>query len=329
MERIVLPGSDLTVSKLSLGTWSMSGSKNWGANDADESVRTIQAALDHGINFIDSAARYNDGEAERLLGRALKGRRAEAVVATKIYTDDLGYDDAIRECDYCLQRLDTDYIDLFQIHWPSRTIPFDETLRAFDTLKRDGKIRAVGICNAGPQSIAAVAGHAVTNQLPYNLLWRQIEDRILPDSQAAGLSVWPYCPLAQGLLTGKFRSIDDVPLPRREVRYYSGEWKQGRHTDTGFEAEIFAFLADLQKIVDSSGIPMTALALAFLKDRPGVGSVLIGARDRRQLLDNLAQFETPVPADVMAAVLRLSDALKPKMGTNPDMWENKDGGRMF
>lgn len=324
-----LGNSGIKVSRLSFGTWSLSGSKNWGPNDEGDSIRTIHLALEKGINFLDSAARYNDGVAERILGKAIKDRRDKAIVATKIYTNQLHYDDAIRECDNCLERLDTDYIDLFQIHWPSKEIPFEETMRAFEKLKRDGKIRAIGICNAGPLSVAGVTGHAVSNQLPYNIMWRQIEDEIIPATVAAGMIVWPYCPLGQGLLTGKFKTVEDVPLPRRETRYYSSSWGVSLHKDPGFEKEIFAFLPKLQALADKAGLSMSALALNFLKNAPGVGSVLVGARNEQQLLDNIAMYETDVPADVAAEAKKLSDELKPQMGTNPDMWQGAELARVF
>ena len=319
----------ISVSRLSLGTWSLSGSKNWGPNDENDSIRTIHLALDRGVNLLDSAARYNNGVAEEILGRAIKDRRDRAIVATKIYTHQLAYDDVITECDNCLRRLDTDYIDLFQIHWPSQTIPAEETMRAFEKLKADGKIRAIGVCNAGPGAIAGVAGHAVSNQLPYNLLWRQVEETIIPASLKAGLMIWPYCALAQGILTGKFSSVEDVPLPRREIRYYDSAWGQGLHKDGGFEKEIFAFVAALRKVAEEAGIPMGAIALNYLKTRPAVGSVMVGARNESQLLANLAMFETEVPSAVMKEAERLSDELKPKMGTNPDMWQSENGGRFF
>ena len=329
MDYIDLRDSGLRVSRLSLGTWALSGSKNWGENNESDSARTIHMALDNGINLIDTAARYNNGIGEEVVGRALKGCRDKAIVATKIYTNDLAYDDAIRACDSCLQRLGLDHIDILQIHWASKTIPFEETMRAFEKMKADGKIRATGICNAGPMSIAGIKGYAVTNQLPYNLFWRQVEDTIIPASVDAGMTIWPYCPLGQGLLTGKFKTLEDVPLPRREVRYYSSSWKQGLHHDTGFEKEIFGFLAKLSRVVETSGIPMTALALAFLKTRPYVGSVLIGARNEQQLALNMEMYSMDVPAEVMNEVMTLSDEVKPMMGTNPDMWQDASAGRVF
>lgn len=311
----------MKVSRFSLGTWGFSGAAVWGPNEEDESIRTIRLAIDLGVNFLDTAAIYGAGKAETILGKAIKGMRDKAIIATKVLAADLGYDSVIRCCESSMERLGVDYIDIYQIHWPSPTIPAEETLRAFDKLKADGKIGAMGVCNFGPKYIGEFGKHdIVTSQLPYNLLWRQVEAGAVPDAIADGMSIWPYCPLAQGLLTGKFTTVDDVPPGRRQTRYYSSEWKQGKHTDPGFEKEIFAFLGELRTLSEATGYSMAAMALAFLKTRPGVGSVLVGARSEAQLRQNLETFETTVPDDVMSQVMRLSDALKPKMGTNADMW---------
>ncbi|MDR1533540.1 MAG: aldo/keto reductase [Planctomycetota bacterium] len=330
MDYAVLKAVDLKVSRFALGTWGFSGSRNWGPNDEGESIGTIHLALDNGINFMDSAPKYNDGAAEIILGKAVKGRRDKVVIATKAYSDELDRKGMAKACEASLKRLGTDYIDLYQVHWPSRTIPFPETMEAFEKLKKAGKIRAIGVCNYGVECLEGAKGHAVaTNQLPYSLVWRQVEDEIIPKSRAQGVSVWPYCPLAQGLLTGKFKTIEDVPPARRNVRFYSGAWKQGLHSDGGFEKEIFGFLPRLQAVADGAGLPMAALALAFLKGRPEVDSVLVGARSRRQLEENLKIFAAPVPPEVLAEAVRLSDELKPKMGKNPDLWQSENGGRFF
>ena len=330
METIKLYGTDIEIPRLSLGTWAFSGAKIWGANEEADSIKTIHAALDAGITLLDTAEKYGDGKSEEVLGKAVKDRRDRAIVATKVYTDALHYDDVIAHCDASLKRLDTDYIDLYQIHWPSREIPHDETFRAFEDLKRAGKVRAIGVCNYGPNAIEEIKGRGVvTNQLPYSLIWRLIEKGIVQKSVDNNIAVWAYCPLAQGLLTGKFRSIDDVPLGRRETRFYSGKWQQGRHNDVGFEDEIFAFINIFAKFCEETGYPMSTLALAFLKNAPGVGSILVGARNTTQLEQNLAAFNTEVPDDIVAQMVSLSEDLKACMGDNADLWENRDGGRMY
>ncbi|MCC8191313.1 MAG: aldo/keto reductase [Planctomycetes bacterium] len=330
MEYHTLADPSMSISRFSLGTWGYSGAKIWGPSDDEEAVRTINLAIDLGVNLFDTAARYGDGKSEEVLGRAVKGRRDQVYLASKVHTALLGYDSVLAECEKSLRRLNTDYLDIFQIHWPSKVIPFDETLRAFEDLKRAGKIRAIGVCNHGVQCLEAVKGRAiVTNQLPYSLIWRLVEGPIVERSIAGGMAVWAYCPLAQGLLSGKYRRLEDVPLGRRETRFYSGKWKQGRHNDTGFEREIFSFLPRLREVSEDSGFTMAELALAFLRTRPFVGSILIGCRNRDQLRSNLRAFEAQVPEEVMRRVVTLSDALVPQMGTNPDLWEDADGGRMF
>lgn len=328
MERITLKNG-VAVSRLSIGTWPFSGVKLWGDSDDREAVRTVHAALERGLNTFDTAARYGDGKSEEVLGRALKGRRQEAVVCSKVHTAFLGYDDVIAQCEASLRRLGTDYLDLYQIHWPNPRIPLEETLRAFEDLECQGKIRGLSVCNFGPKDLAAAGDRPVLNQLPYSLVWRLIEKNgALSASQAAGIPVWAYCALGQGLLTGKFRTIEDVPMGRRGTRFYSSKWGQGRHTDGGYEEEIFPFLAALRQVSDKAEVSMQALALAFLKAQPAVGSVLMGVRSVRQLEENLAAFETPVPAEALAEAEALSAALRDKMGTNADLWENENGGRM-
>ena len=328
MDHITLKNG-IAVSHLSIGTWPFSGVKLWGDSDDQEAVRTVHAALERGLNTFDTAARYGDGRSEEVLGRALKGRRQEAVICSKVHTAFLGYDDVMAQCEGSLRRLGTDYIDLYQIHWPNPQIPLEETLRAFEDLERQGKIRGLSVCNFGPKDLAAAGDRPQLNQLPYSLVWRIIEKNgALAASEAAGIPVWAYCALGQGLLTGKFRTIEDVPMGRRGTRLYSSKWGEGRHTDGGYEEEIFPFLASLRQVSDKAEVSMQALALAFLKASPAVGSILMGVRSVKQLEENLTAFETPVPAGALAEAEALSAALRDQMGDNADLWENENGGRM-
>lgn len=325
MERLLLGNSALEVSKLSLGTWAFSGAKIWGGNSEDDSIRTIHTALDSGINLIDTAERYGNGLAEEVLGKALKGRRQEAVVATKVYADELRYDQVISACEGSLKRMDTDYIDLYQIHWPNHDIPFDETFSAFDKLIKDGKIRAVSVCNFGCNDITGAAKYGVVlDQLPYSLIWRVIENEIIPACSNVAVPVWAYVPLGQGLLSGKFKSIDDVPLNRRETRLYSCKWQQGRHTDPGFEEEVFSYLSELTELCNASGCSMSAVALAFLKRNKSVASILMGARNQTQLEQNLAAYHKNIPDDVLDRAIALSEPLKRAQGNNADLWVSEN-----
>lgn len=331
MEYITLRDTDIQVSRLSLGTWPFSGIKLWGKTDETEAIKVIHAAMDEGINTFDTAARYGDGVSEQVLAKALEGRRDRAVVGSKVHTAFLGRRDVMDQCEATLKRLHTDYLDLYQIHWPNPAIPLEETLDAFEELKRQGKIRAVSVCNFGPKCMEEMGDRLpVLNQLPWSLVWRVIEHNgTLEATQKAGVPVWTYCALGQGLLTGKYRTIEDVPMNRRANRVYNSAWGQGRHTDGGFETGVFDLLSKLNALCGEAGCTMPQLALGYLKAQSCVGSILVGARTLGQLEENLRAYETDLPAEVMAAAQALSAPLMEEMGTNADLFENANGGRMY
>lgn len=331
MDYIRLKDTDIQVSGLSMGTWPFSGIKLWGATDEKEAVRVIHMAMDRGINTFDTAARYGDGESERILCQALKDRRDKAVVGSKVHTAFLGYQDVIDQCDATLKRLETDYLDLYQIHWPNPQIPLEETLRAFEDLKQAGKIRAISVCNFGPKCLEQAKGHTlVLNQLPWSLIWRVIENNgTLEATEREEIPVWTYCALGQGLLSGKYHSVEDVPLNRRANRVYSSRWGQGRHKDGGFEDGVFRLLDQLRTLCEESGCTMTELALGFLKAQKAVGSILVGARTEAQLEENLRAYGRQLPEDVLVRAAELSVPLMKQMGTNADLFEDANGGRMY
>lgn len=330
MEKVTLGTSGIQISPLSLGTWAFAGGKLWGESDDRAAIQTVHYALDNGINLIDTAERYGDGKSEEVVGRALKDRRSSAILATKVYTDALHYQDVIAHCDASLRRMQTDYIDIYQIHWPDPNIPLEETFGAFEDLKKAGKIRVSGICNAGVSCIQSLKPSygVVMNQLPYSLIWRIAEKAIIPATQRMGVSVWAYSPLAQGLLTGKFHCVEDVPLARRETRFYSCKWKQGRHNDPGFEKEIFSFIRLLSDRAEKAGYTPAEVAMNFLKRRRAVKSVLVGARSPQQLAQNISSYEATIPSGWMEEMESISDSLKSIMGDNADMWVG-NGGRFF
>ena len=311
------------VSGLSLGTWSYADVSLWGACDRDAAIATLREALDRGINLIDTAERYGDGRAEMVVGEAISGRRDRVILASKVYSSHLRRDDLIAACEASLRRLKTDYLDICQIHWPNPDIDPDETFGAFETLKAQGKIRMVSVCNYGLACTETLRGRGVVlNQMPWSLIWRLAEEQMSPVLDHEHIPVWAYSPLAQGLLTGKFRTLEDVPLNRRANRMFDSRWGVGRHTDHGFEKDIFAFLEELRKLCEESGLPMTALAFGFLKSRKNIGSILTGCRSMDQLNANLDAYEAEIPEDLLAKLDVLSLSLKAKMGKNADLWEN-------
>ena len=164
-----LGDTGVRVSEFSLGCWPFAGGKVWGRQENSDSIATVHAALDNGITTFDTAEGYNDEHhSEEVLGNALTGRRTEAVIATKISGSHLAADEVESTCEASLKRLGTDYIDLYQVHWPNHGIPIDETYRAVDALKQSGKVRAIGVCNFAIQDLQDLlsVGSIVTDQLP-------------------------------------------------------------------------------------------------------------------------------------------------------------------
>lgn len=314
----------ITVSTVAMGCWAIVGDSTWGPQDEAASLATIQAALDAGVNFFDTAEAYGDGYSESLLGRALAGRRHEAVIATKINPSHLSRDDVRQHCEHSLQRLGTDYVDLYQIHWPSRSVPLAETMEALDTLRQQGKVRAIGISNFGLQDLSDLlaVGRCETNQLPYSLLSRAIEYAIRQKCIDAGIGILCYSPLAQGLLTGKFSSPDEVPEGRARTRHFSKERPQTRHGETGCEAETFAALEEIRRLSARVHAPMATLALAWLLHQPGVTSVVAGARQPDQIVQAAHAADLQLSLEVIAELTAATDLVKRMLGPNPDLWQS-------
>ncbi len=275
------------------------GAMNFGGpTPEDESHRIINVALDAGINFIDTANMYVGGESERIVGRALRanGRRNEIILATKVhYPVGPGPNDQgnsryhiLRACEDSLRRLQTDRIDLYQIHRPSLAIPQDETLRALDDLVRQGKVLYVG-CSTHPAWMVMEAlaisekynlVRYVTEQPPYNLLDRFIENDLVPLCLKYGLGILPWSPLAMGMLAGRYPK--DGPLPSDSRAARQGGAFADRLTRRGLEvAEKLASLAAAR------GMSASQLALLWVKDQPGVTAPIIGPRTMAHLQDAL------------------------------------------
>ncbi len=315
--------TDLNVSAIALGCWAFGGGTYWGDRDEQLSAETIRAAFDAGINFFDTAEGYGNGHSELVLGRALGIRRRQAIIATKVGPDHLGREDLIRACEGSLRRLGTDYVDLYQIHWPSRTVPLDETMGAMQTLLDQGKVRAVGVSNFGVQDLRQALrwGRVECNQLPYSLLWRAIEYEIGSACFAGEVGILCYSPLAQGLLTGRWRSADEVPTGRAVTRLYSGKREGVRHGQEGAEAEVFQALAEINAIADELAVPMANLAVAWLLHQPCVTSVLAGAGNPDQLRINAQAADLALDDSVVQRLNAATESVKAKIGNNPDMWQ--------
>ncbi|ODA66513.1 General stress protein 69 [Methyloligella halotolerans] len=288
--------------------------------DHDEGVRMIHKTLDHGINFIDTADRYSHGESEVIVGKALKGRRENVVLATKFYGpmgDDPNQQGASRRwiaqaVEDSLRRLQTDYIDLYQLHRPTPDTDIEETLSALTDLMREGKVRAIG-SSTFPASDIVEAQWASerrglarfrTEQPPYSILNRSIERDVLPACQHYGMGVMAWSPLAKGMLTGKYRKGAEQPDTLR-ARYFPKAMSDAASLD---------MVEQLIPLAESAGMSLMHMALAFVVAHPALSSAIIGPRTMEQLDGLLAGTEVALDDEILD---RIDEIVPPGVDVAP------------
>lgn len=322
-----LGNTGIEVSEFALGCWPFAGGRVWGPQDDAVSIATVHAALDRGVTFFDTAEGYDDdSHSEEVLGRALAGRRSEAVIATKISPPHLVPGLVEETCDASLRRLQTDYIDLYQIHWPNHDVPIEDSLASLIKLCDSGKIRSIGVSNFGVRDLSGAleSANVVTDQLPYNLLWRPIEVEILPKCLDNNVGLICYSPLAQGLLTGRYSTPDDVPDGLSRSRLFSNDRPLANHGEDGCETEMFDAIASVMAIADRLGEHPARVSLSWVRSRPGITALLVGARSPEELDLNIPAFEYDLPDGVAEELEAATDPVKSRLGTNADMWNGEN-----
>jgi aryl-alcohol dehydrogenase-like predicted oxidoreductase len=317
-----LGNSGLRISRLTLGTMTFGGRgafRDVGQTDLEGARRQIDMALDAGVNLIDTADIYSAGAAEEILGNALAGRRDDVLLATKArFSMGAGPNDAglsrhhlITACEASLRRLQTDHIDLYQLHeWDGQT-PLEETLAALEHLVDSGKVRYVGASNFAGWQVMKALGIADRSGLPrfasqqvyLSLQERSAEYEIVPSALDQGLGLLIWSPLAGGLLSGKIRR-DQPPPPGSR---HAGEWSEPPVYD---EDRLYDTIDVLVEIADGHGVSAARVALSWLLTRPGVTSVIIGARTEGQLADNLDAAHLTLSGDEIA---RLEEVSRPPL----------------
>ncbi|HEX6576504.1 MAG TPA: aldo/keto reductase family protein [Gemmatimonadaceae bacterium] len=311
-----LGDSDLTVSEISLGSWLTYG---LGVDDSN-AIACLNRAFDCGINFIDTANIYGKGAAESFLGKALKNRpRDSYVLATKLYfpmteTDrGLSAEQVYKQIDLSLQRLNTDYVDLYQCHRYDVNTPLEETMEALSNVVRQGKARYIGFSEWTAEQIAAslaIPGTVkfVSSQPQYSMIWRKPEDEVIPLCAANGISQIVWSPLGQGVLTGKY--LPGQPPPR-DSRAASDEmntfWSDDLRNDS-----LLSAIQELRPIAARLDLTMAQLALAWVLREPNVASAIVGASRPEQVDDNAAASGKIIPDDELREI---DDILAPVLAT--------------
>lgn len=329
-----LSSSDLEVSRIAFGCWGLTADNHWGPRDESESLGAIDAALDAGINFFDTAEMYANGASESLLGKSMEGRRDQFIVATKMKFDSMSNTELISSCEAALKRLRTDVIDLYQIHWPHPEVPLEETWGAMQQLRDQGKVRHIGVCNFGSQHLSEVCEieAPLTDQLPYNLIWRAIESEILPACRSSSIDTLIYSPLMHGMLADKYASSADVPDGRARSRHFSSQREQTRHGEEGHEQLSFETLDQIRDIAVSYQLSMAQASLIWLLSKQDVGCIIMGAKNAKQVAQNVAIFDHyhRLGSQMDGLIEELDKATEPlatALGANPDMWQGSQNSR--
>lgn len=332
MEYRTLGNTDFNLSVVTFGAWA-AGGWMWGGTEQNNSVKAIQTAYDHGVTSIDTAPAYGQGLSEKIVGEAISDiPRNEVQILTKYglrWDTDKGHfrfsskdndgndidmheyaakESIMQECEDSLRRLGTDYIDLYQIHWPDPTTPIEETMEAMDRLKEQGKIREAAVCNYNVEQLkeAETYHNIVSNQVPYSMLRRDIEEDVVPYCIEHGKGILAYSPLQRGLLTGKMEPGQDFSEGdhRADNPYFSD--KNIRRTN--------AFLDKIRPIAEAHDATLAQLTIRWTIQQPGITIALVGARNVEQATQNAKAADIKLSDDEIATINSELDELELDLG---------------
>ena len=303
--------TDLQVSAMGFGTWPMSGDR-YGAIEIDEAVKAIQAAIDAGVNCVDTAPAYGGGYSETAVARALKGRRDKVILVTKCGINrkpdqatasrDSSRANLLAEVDISLKRLEVDYLDVYLIHWPDQTVPYEESFAAMDEIVKSGKARFVGVSNFTVDQMKECmkARPIDVIQVGYHLFDRRMEKEIFPFCAENDIGVMGYGSLAHGLLTGTFSA--DMTFDAMDWRgggiYFGQPILKGPNLGTNVKV-VNRIKAE---VADPRGVPLTQIALAWVLRNPVVSTALVGSRTPAELANNLAGVDLTLSDDEVAKI---------------------------
>lgn len=310
--------SDVRITPIVMGTW-QAGKDMWAGIDDSETAKAIRGAFDAGITTIDTAAYYGNGHSERIVGEALAEVREQVVYATKVFSNQLRYDQVIASCERSLKNLKTDYLDLFQIHWPagswgSEHVPIAETMQALNDLRQQGKIRVIGVSNFSREQLeeAGKFGRIDSLQPPYSLFWRHVEKELMPYCLENDITILAYSSLAQGLLTGKFGP--DHRFAKGDHRSRNKLFKPENYP------KVQEALAKLRPVAERRGISLGQLALAWVIAQPRTCAIA-GARNLEQVLQNAKAAEVRFSSEDLREIDTIGRLVTDHLDDDAVMWE--------
>ena len=319
MELRPLGKSSIEITPIIMGTW-QAGKSMWADIDDVETSKAMRAAFDNGTTAFDTAAFYGDGHSERILGESLADVRQQVIYATKVFPGHLKYDQVIEACNHSLKNLRSNHIDLYQIHWPSgsfgtEVVPIEETMRAMNDLRQQGKIRAIGVSNFSLVRLEEATRYARIDSLqpPYSLFWRHVEKETMSYCVENNITILAYSPLAQGLLTGKFGP--DHKFADGDHRSSNMLFKPKNYR------RVQQALTKLRPIAEKNGVSLGQLALAWVIAHRGTCAIA-GARNAEQAVQNAKAAEVSLSTEDFAEMDLIGRAVTDHLDDNPVMWRS-------
>jgi aryl-alcohol dehydrogenase-like predicted oxidoreductase len=310
--------TDIKVAPIIMGCAQAGGVPFWQNIDDNVSIKAMRTALELGINMFDTAPMYGDGHSERILGAALKDVRHNAVIATKISPQDLHYQGVLDSCESSLKNLKTDYIDLLQVHLPAGTfgtalVSIEETLSAFDKLKNDGKIRAVGVSNFSVKQLeeAIEVTEIASVQPPYSLFWKHAADELTPFCIRNNISILAYAPLAQGLLTGRYTRENVFPDTELRSKQILCEPQHYERVQCALDA--------LRPIANANLMTLSQLAINWLISQPQTFAI-VGVRAEQQVHENVKSLNCKLSNDDLKRISEIGDTVTLPLQPEPLIW---------
>jgi aryl-alcohol dehydrogenase-like predicted oxidoreductase len=318
MEKRQLGQSDIQITPIIMGLW-QAGKEWWVDIDDKQTTMAVRAAFDAGITAFDTAEAYGKGHSEKILAAATSDMRDKVIYATKVFANHLNYDQVLNSCHRSLKNLQTDYIDLYQIHWPSgsfglKEVPIGETMGALNDLKEKGKIRSIGVSNfSRPQLQEAVEyGQIDSLQPPYSLFWRHFEKDAMSFCAENNITVLAYSSMAQGLLTGKFGP--DHTFKKGDVRATNKLFQPDTYT------RVQEALSKLRPLAEQKGITLGQLALSWVISHPGICAIA-GARNAGQASENARAGAISLSDEELSQMDKIGRGVTDYLDENPVMWE--------
>ena len=346
MEKRLCKNTGLELSVLGTGCWAFGGGEYWGHQNQKDVNRVVHASVDLGVNYFDTAEAYNEGRSESSLGEAITGiPRDRLLIGTKVSPSNCYKETLIEHCEASLKRLQTDYIDLYMVHWPlhSHSIrhftkdigiienppKIEDALGTMQLLKQQGKIRNFGVSNFSCKRLENVPLEEIAvNELPYNLLCRAIEYDTLAFCEEKGIGVIGYMALLQGILADIYPSLEDVPVWQRRTRHFNCKHsKECRHGEGGAEKETETALKGIRRISNESGLPMAEIAIKWILKNTAITCALVGSRSVRELEKNVKAVHGPLSKDIKDELDRITLPVLEKLGNHFDYYESAENDR--